>query len=68
MILHLLPLQVSKAEKDLFDFIQRYTPQKIELESKFKPFIPDYIPAVGDIDAFIKVTPTSRPLPDSSAR
>ena len=33
----------------------RYTPQKIDLETKFKPFIPDYIPAVGDIDAFIKV-------------
>ena len=25
------------------------------METKFKPFIPDYIPAVGDIDAFIKV-------------
>ena len=34
----------------------RYTPQKVDLETKFKPFIPDYIPAVGDIDAFIKVT------------
>ena len=22
---------------------------------RFKPFIPDYVPAVGDIDAFIKV-------------
>ena len=34
----------------------RYTPQKVDLETKFKPFIPDYIPAVGDIDAFIKVS------------
>ena len=34
----------------------RYTPQTIELEHKLKPFIPDYIPAVGDIDAFIKVS------------
>ena len=39
----------------------RYTPQAIELETRFKPFIPDYIPAVGDIDAFIKV-----PKPDGS--
>ena len=37
-------------------YITRYTPQTIELDTKFKPFIPDYIPAVGDIDAFIKVT------------
>lgn len=34
----------------------RYTPQAIELDHKLKPFIPDYIPAVGDIDAFIKVS------------
>ena len=34
----------------------RYTPQKVDLETKFRPFIPDYIPAVGDIDAFIKVS------------
>ena len=33
----------------------RYTPQSIELENKLKPFIPDFIPAVGDIDAFVKV-------------
>ncbi|EGI62706.1 UPF0360 protein [Acromyrmex echinatior] len=36
-----------------------YTPQKIELNYKLIPFIPDYIPAVGDIDAFIKI-----PRPD----
>ena len=33
----------------------RYTPQSIELEHKLKPFNPDFIPAVGDIDAFLKV-------------
>ncbi len=27
----------------------------IELEAKLKPFIPDFIPAIGDVDAFIKV-------------
>ena len=35
--------------------IIRYTPQSIELEHKLKPFIPDFIPSVGDIDAFLKV-------------
>ena len=34
---------------------QRYTPQTIDLEHKMKPFNPDFIPAVGDIDAFLKV-------------
>lgn len=33
----------------------RYTPQTIDLEHKMKPFNPDFIPAVGDIDAFLKV-------------
>ena len=41
--------------KELFSYITRYTPQAIELEHRLRPYIPDYIPAVGDIDAFIKV-------------
>jgi intraflagellar transport protein 46 len=41
--------------KELFHYILRYTPQTIDLETRFKPFIPEYVPAVGDIDAFIKV-------------
>lgn len=49
-------LQVSQEVKELFQYITRYTPQTIELEHKLRPFIPDYIPAVGDIDAFIKVS------------
>ena len=52
-------LSVSSEIKDLFNDILRYTPQAIELETRFKPFIPEFIPAVGDIDAFIKV-----PRPD----
>ena len=53
-------LPVSSDIKELFQYITRYTPQTIELEHKLKPFIPDYIPAVGDIDAFIKVGPGRR--------
>ena len=49
-------LQVSQEVKDLFLYISRYTPQIIDLEHKVKPFIPDYIPSAGDIDAFIKVS------------
>ncbi|XP_039279162.1 uncharacterized protein LOC111061390 [Nilaparvata lugens] len=49
-------LAVSADVKDVFKFITCYTPQNVELEYKLKPFVPDFIPAVGDIDAFIKVS------------
>ncbi|CAB1440190.1 unnamed protein product [Pleuronectes platessa] len=52
-------LPVSTEVKELFQYITRYTPQSIELDHSLKPFIPDFIPAVGDIDAFLKV-----PRPD----
>jgi intraflagellar transport protein 46 len=42
--------------------VPRYKPHNIELETKMRPFIPDYIPAVGDIDPFVKV-----PRPDGKA-
>ena len=47
--------------KELFEYIARYKPQKIDLETKLKPFIPDYVPAVGEVDAFLKM-----PKPDGS--
>jgi len=45
--------------EDLFQYIQRFRPQNISLETKLKPFIPDYFPSVGDVDEFLKV-----PRPD----
>lgn len=50
-------LSVSSEIQDLFDYIGRFKPTEIELETKLKPFIPDFIPAVGEIDAFIKIEP-----------
>lgn len=50
---------MSAEVKELFSFIDKHKPTDIELETKLKPFIPEYIPAVGDIDAFIKI-----PRPD----
>jgi intraflagellar transport protein 46 len=55
-------LPVSAEVKDLFQNITRYTPQNIELDYKLRPFIPDFIPAVGDIDAFLKI-----PCPDGKS-
>jgi intraflagellar transport protein 46 len=47
--------------KDLFQYIERYKPQEVELDTTLKCFIPEFIPAVGEIDSFVKV-----PKPDSS--
>ncbi|XP_068096919.1 intraflagellar transport protein 46 homolog isoform X2 [Hyperolius riggenbachi] len=52
-------LPVSSEIKELFQYITRYTPHTIDLDHRLKPFIPDFIPAVGDIDAFLKI-----PRPD----
>ncbi|NXL65445.1 IFT46 protein, partial [Chordeiles acutipennis] len=52
-------LPVSSEIREVFEYIKRYTPKNIEIEYKLQPFIPDFIPAVGDIDAFLKV-----PRPD----
>lgn len=41
--------------KELFPHITKFRPQVLELECKWKPFLPDFVPAVGDIDAFVKV-------------
>lgn len=54
-------LQVSAEVKELFEYIQRYKPQKIDLDTKLKPFVPEYIPSVGEVDAFLKM-----PKPDGT--
>lgn len=53
-------LAVSGEVRDLFQYIDRYKPQEQELETVLKCFIPEYIPAIGEMDAFIKI-----PRPDS---
>ena len=69
-------LNVSTEITELFKYITRYTfhnidsltifsrykPAQIEIDTKLKAFIPDYIPAVGEVDAFIKMTrPDNQP-------
>ncbi|XP_025417045.1 intraflagellar transport protein 46 homolog isoform X2 [Sipha flava] len=48
-------LHLSQDIKDVFKYISMYYPQKTKLEFRLQPFVPDYLPAVGDADAFIKV-------------
>lgn len=50
-----LQLNVTAEVRDLFQYIERYKPQEVELETPLKCFIPEYIPAIGELDAFIKV-------------
>ncbi len=48
-------LSVPPEIKDLFQYIAKYAHVEIDMEPELKPFIPELIPAIGDIDAFIKV-------------
>lgn len=50
-------LDVDTEVRDLFQYIGRYKPHEVELDSTLKCFIPEYIPAVGEMDAFLKVPP-----------
>lgn len=42
--------------KEIFSYINNYTPETIKIETMLQPFLLDYVPAVGDVDPFIKVT------------
>ncbi|KAG5896477.1 hypothetical protein JTB14_005858 [Gonioctena quinquepunctata] len=55
-------LDVNEDAKEMFQFISKYIPQELNLDYKFKPFIPDFLPAVGDIDAFLKVIPPRKTI------
>ncbi|XP_033250105.1 intraflagellar transport protein 46 homolog [Drosophila miranda] len=48
-----LPLQQDL--KDIFPYILKYTPQTIDTPYHLQPFIPEFVPAVGDVDALLKV-------------
>lgn len=54
--------RASREMQELFMTIAQYQPQVQELPSKLRPFIPDFIPSVGDLDPFCKVPrPDARP-------
>jgi intraflagellar transport protein 46 len=52
-------VEASPEIKELFQYISRYKPDTIELETTLKPFIPDFVPCIGEVDACIKM-----PRPD----
>lgn len=52
-------LNVDTEIKNLFRYITNYMPQVTEIETILRPFIPEYIPTVGEVDAYLKI-----PRPD----
>lgn len=48
-------LEVPLEVKELFQYIERYKPQEVELNTQLRCFIPEYIPAIGEMDSFIKI-------------
>ncbi len=45
--------------KEIFKYLKEFEPKEIQIETQIKPFIPDFIPAVGEVDAYLKL-----PKPD----
>jgi len=57
-------LKVSPEVEELFQYIGRYKPHTIELDTILKPFIPELIPSIGEVDAMIKIPqPDGKPCP-----
>lgn len=52
-------MKVSSDVEEIFQYITRYKPHTIELDTSLKPFIPELIPSIGEVDAFLKM-----PRPD----
>jgi len=53
---------LSPEIRSLFESIGDYEPRKYEIKTELKCFIPDFIPAIGDPDPFLKI-----PRPDGES-
>ena len=51
--------QTTPELASLFSMISSFQPPQLEISPHFKPFLPDLVPSIGAIDAFIKI-----PRPD----
>mmetsp|Transcript_39867 Transcript_39867/g.71661 ORF Transcript_39867/g.71661 Transcript_39867/m.71661 type:complete len:352 (+) Transcript_39867:84-1139(+) len=54
-------MNVSPEMEEAFKLITNYKPHSIELDAPLKPFIPELIPSVGEVDACLKM-----PRPDGA--
>lgn len=53
-------LNVNQDVQDLFKHITAFQPTFMEIDATLKVFVPEYIPAVGEVDAYLKM-----PRPDN---
>ncbi|CAH2044643.1 unnamed protein product, partial [Iphiclides podalirius] len=61
-------LKVPPDIENLFQYIMKYSPQKMEVEARLRPFVPECAPAVGDCDALLKLsTPPALPAQPAEA-
>lgn len=49
-------IQIVEELKILFAYVERFKPQDINIGTSLKPFYPQYMPALGSVDEFIKVS------------
>jgi len=54
-------MNVSSEVEELFKLITNYKPHSIDLDASLKPFIPELIPSIGEVDACLKM-----PRPDGA--
>lgn len=47
--------------KEIMQYVNKFSPQNIEIDYKLQVFVPEFFPSVGDIDAFLKIV-TPQPL------
>eukprot|EP01067_Filipodium_phascolosomae_P005549 Filipodium_phascolosomae@DN3619_c0_g1_i1.p1 len=48
---------VSEQVEKVFSHISRYKPHIVDLDTEFMPFVPDCVPTIGEVDAFLKFPP-----------
>ena len=50
-------LDIENDAKMLLHDMKKFTPNRdiLNLDTKMKPFVPNYIPSIGEVDAFIKI-------------
>ena len=50
-------LDVDDEAKELLNDMKKFTPNRdvLILDTKMKPYIPNYVPSIGEVDAFIKL-------------
>lgn len=54
--------KLSNDIKELMHYIEEFTAERVEIQPILRPFFLDYIPAVGDVDPFLKI-----PRPDQAS-